>query len=209
MIQVSTFFLRPTVGLEVKIGFGQSLDEISPWRQCWCLGEVSAMLWCVEMRFGCGLSCVKSVKQCPTSTTPSAIQSLDNMSIDPGHGESGDDDEDGYGQQQDVKLKVSFLMIPNGMQPPCPVATISVGNRRPSAQKNPRALASARFKWPCCWQSSSTEFQSLIPVKSWKQMLIHCGGKESGEVEAVWAQALAGGREGAANAPAELALCKT
>ena len=61
-----------------------------------------------------------------------------------------DDDEDGYGQQQDVKLKVSFLMIPNGMQPPCPVATISVGNRRPSAQKNPRALASARFKWLCC-----------------------------------------------------------
>ena len=95
------------------------------------------------MRFGCGLSCVKSVRQSPTS----AIQSLDNMSIDPGHGESGDDDEDGYGQQQDVELKVSFLMIPNGMQPPCPVATISVGNRRPSAQKNPRALASARFKW--------------------------------------------------------------
>ena len=71
------------------------------------------------------------------------------MSIDPGHDEGGEDDDDGDDQQkQDVELKVSFLMIPNGMQHPCPVPSISVGNRRPSAQKIPRALALARFKCP-------------------------------------------------------------
>ena len=80
-----------------------------------------------EMRLGCGLSRVKSVKQSPTlDHTPSpAIQSLDNMSIDPaGHDEGGDDDDDDDGDdhEQEVELKVSFLMIPNGMQEHrCPV----------------------------------------------------------------------------------------
>ena len=90
------------------------------------------------------------------------------MSIDPaGHGESGDDDDDGDQQQQDVELKVSFLMILNGMQHPCPVATISVGNRRPSAQKFPVPSLRLHLNGPAAArQSSSTEFQSLIPVNS-------------------------------------------
>ena len=77
---------------------------------------------------------------------PCPVQSPDNMSIDPGHDGGGEDDEDGddgddedEDDHQEVELKVSFLMIPNGMQPPAqrPVSTISVGNRQPSAQKIP------------------------------------------------------------------------
>ena len=68
-----------------------------------------------EMRFGSGLSCVKFVKQRPLlDNTPCAIQSLDNMSIGPVC-DDGDDDDDGD-DQQEVELKVSFQMIPNGMQ---------------------------------------------------------------------------------------------
>ena len=59
--------------------------------------------------------------------TPCPVQSLDNMSIDPGHDGAGEDDEDEDGDdeddeddQQEVELKVSFLMIPNGMQGGCP-----------------------------------------------------------------------------------------
>ena len=77
-----------------------------------------------EMRFGSGLSCVKFVKQRPLlDNTPCAIQSLDNMSIDPVCDDGDDDDDDGdddddddVDDQQEVELKVSFQMIPNGMQ---------------------------------------------------------------------------------------------
>ena len=50
----------------------------------------------------------------------------------------GSDVDDVDDQHQEVGLKVSLLMIRNGMQPPWPLATISVGNRAPSTPKFPR-----------------------------------------------------------------------
>ena len=59
----------------------------------------------------------------------------DNMSIESHPGPDVDDVDD---QHLEVGLKVSLLMIRNGMQPPWPLATISVGNRAPSTPKFPR-----------------------------------------------------------------------
>ena len=139
--------------------------------------------------------------------TPCAIQSLDNMSIDPVCDDGDDDDDDGdddddddVDDQQEVELKVSFQMIPNGMQ------HLSLPNghchhfRRKSttiSSKNPPAPSSDGFKKTRQSRrkknSSGIEFQSLIRVYNWKQ----------GPTDPLWRRRCSFFKSSSASAPSE------